>query len=70
MKNFLKENWLKVGILLIVLLLVFFSVIFPRLVGMSCYKSSKAFILEMQNPENVQVVYEGIYKMCMDKWGY
>ena len=70
MKNFLKENWLKVGLLLIVLLWVFFSVIFPRLVGVSCYKSSKEFVLEMQNTENVPVVYEAIYKICMDKWGY
>lgn len=70
MKNFIKENWFKVGLLLIALLLFFFSVIFPRLVGASCYKSSKAFVLGMQNPENVQVVYEGVYKMCMEKWGY
>jgi len=70
MQILFKENWFKVGILLIALLWVFFSVIFPKLVGASCYKSSKTFVLGMQNSENVQVVYEGIYKMCMDKWGY
>jgi len=70
MKNFLKENWFKFGILLIALLWIFFSVIFPILVGASCYKSSGTFVFEMQNPENVQVVYEGVYKLCMDKWGY
>lgn len=83
MKNFFKENWFKVGLLLLALILIFFFLIFPRYVGVQCQKiasdeadgvgvPTKSFVPLYPPPHDAEWIakYNISYKLCMDKWGY
>lgn len=69
MNNFLKDNWFKILIILILTAFTYFVALRPYLVRRSCRKLiEKAQQLQAQNPK-IQPDYQSIYNDCLYQGG-
>ena len=70
MKNFIRENWFKLGLLLIGLIWVFSSVILPKYSGVKCFKLALKGASTNEEKSVDKSDYDFMYKVCMDKQGF
>ncbi len=69
MENFFKEKWFKVGILVLALLWIFFSVVYPKFIGIICFDNAREAVLNSGDSSNAKDRLDLFYEVCRGEFG-
>ena len=69
MKIFVKENWFKLGVLLLAFLWIFFNLIYPKFIGKICFDNARSSVLNSGDSSNAKEKFDLFYEVCRDSFG-